>query len=239
MTQPTNSPSCTRCSLRNLCLPAAVNPDQIERIEELIQQSQILNKGGHVFRVQQPFRHCYVVRSGSLKTYIVNEQGEEQVTGFYLPGEIIGLDSVNMSHYGCSAQALERTSVCGIPFNKLGDLVATIPSLRDHFFQLMSKEILGSQQLIALMSKRSADERVIALLLSLSARFQRRGLSGTRFRLPMPQRDIANYLGLSIETVSRSFSRLKERRMIAVQSHEVTLGDLIGSQKEVLAAGHH
>ncbi len=227
------NPSCTRCSLSNLCLPLAVSKDEIDRLEDVVQQGKTVNKGGHIFEQHQAFRSCYAVRSGAIKTYMVSEDGEEQVTGFYLPGEIIGLDSMNAEVYSCSARALDRTSVCEIPFEKLEELATKIPSLQHHFFHLMSKEIQDSQQLSMLLSKNSAEERIASLLLSLSSRFRRRRLSATQFRLPMPRNDIANYLGLAVETVSRVMTRFQNQKLIDVQGREISLMNVDGLQELV------
>jgi len=220
------SPSCSRCSLSGLCLPLAVSHEEIGQLEEVVQQGATVDKGAHVFRQHTPFRSCFALRSGAVKTYIASEEGNEQITGFYLPGEIIGLDSINAENYSCSASALERTSVCEIPFAKVDELAAKIPSLQQHFFHLMSREIQDSQHLSVLLSRYSADERVISLLLSLSSRFRRRRLSPNRFRLPMSRSDMGNYLGLAVETVSRILSRLHSEGLIELQGREVTVPDL-------------
>jgi CRP/FNR family transcriptional regulator len=166
------------------------------------------------------------VRSGAFKTYIVSEDGEEQVTGFYLPGEIIGMDSTNTEFYSCSAKALEKSNVCEIPFVQFEDLATKIPTLQHHFFQLMSKEIRESRQLSMLLSKNTAEERIASLLISLSERFKRRKLSPLQFRLPMPRNDIGNYLGLAVETVSRVFTRFQKTGIISVQGREIILNDI-------------
>lgn len=225
------SPSCTRCSLSNLCLPLAVSHEEIDRLENIVQQGRTLDKGEHIFQQYLPFRSCFAVRSGAIKTYISNSEGSEQITGFYLPGEIIGLDSVNTENYSCSAQALERTSVCEIPFSKVDELAAKIPSLQHHFFHLMSQEIQDSQQLSVLLSRYSADERIVSLLLSLSSRYRRRRLSPTKFRLPMSRGDIGNYLGLAVETVSRILSRLNQEKLIELNGREIVLNDIEGLQR--------
>lgn len=218
--------SCLQCSLSNLCIPIAVNKDEIDRLEDLIKQGKTINRGDHIFKEHAPFKSLFAVRSGAIKTYSVTEDGEEQVTGFYLPGEIIGLDSTNTDAYSCSAKALERASVCEIPFSQLETLATKIPTLQHHFFSLMSKEIQGSRQLTMLLSKNTAEERIASLLLSLSSRFKLRKLSGTSFRLPMPRNDIGNYLGLAVETVSRVFTRFQKSGLISVQGREVVLEDI-------------
>jgi len=218
--------SCLQCSLSNLCIPIAVNKDEIDRLEDLIKQGKTINRGDHIFKEHSPFGSLFAVRSGAIKTYSVTEDGEEQVTGFYLPGEIIGLDSTNTNAYSCSAKALERSSVCEIPFEQLETLATKIPTLQHHFFSLMSKEIQGSRQLTMLLSKNTAEERIASLLLSLSSRFKLRKLSGVSFRLPMPRNDIGNYLGLAVETVSRVFTRFQKSGLISVQGREVVLEDM-------------
>lgn len=220
--------SCNTCSLSSLCLPIAVSQDEIGHLEDIVQQGRVLDRNQPIFEQHDAFKSCYAVRSGAIKTFMVNEDGEEQITGFYLPGEIIGLDSMNADVYSCTAKALERTSVCEIPFDKIEYLASQIPSLQHHFFQLMSKEIQESHQLTMLLSKNTAEERIASLLLSLSTRFQRRKLSATRFALPMSRNDIANYLGLAVETVSRVLTRFQKLSLINLQGREVTLLSIDG-----------
>lgn len=222
---------CNECSLSKLCLPIAVNQEEIDRLEDIIKQGRILNRGEYIFKQGTPFASCFAVRSGAIKTYSLSEEGEEQVNGFYLPGEIIGLDGINTNSYSCSAKALERTSVCEIPLDKLESLATQIPTLQHHFFQLMSREIQESRQLSMLLSKNTAEERIASLLLNLSSRFKRRKLSSTEFRLPMPRNDIGNYLGLAVETVSRVFTRFQNKGYITVQGREVTINDLEALQQ--------
>lgn len=224
---------CTRCSLSNLCLPLAVSKGEIKRLENVVQQNKTVNKGDHIFEQHQPFCSCFVVRSGAIKTYMASEDGKEQITGFYLPGELIGLDSINVAAYSCSARALDRTSVCEIPFDKLEELASKIPSLQHHIFQLMSKEIEDRKLLTTLLRENSAEGRIASLFLSLSSRFRRRRLSLTHFRLPMSRNDIANYLGLAGETVSRAMTRFQAQKLINVQGREITLMDLDGLQELV------
>lgn len=218
--------SCQQCSLSNLCLPLAVSEGDLDRLEDVIQQGRIYNRGEYVFEQSTPFRSCFAVRSGAIKTSIVTENGDEQVTGFFLPGELIGLDSMSTKSYACSAKALERTSVCELPLEHLDDLTHKLPGLQHHFFHLMSQEIQSSHQLALMLSKRTAEERIASLLLSLSSRFARRKLSPTQFSLPMARNDIANFLGLAVETVSRVFTRFQNQGLIRARGREVELLDL-------------
>ncbi|WP_417529844.1 fumarate/nitrate reduction transcriptional regulator Fnr [Marinobacter lipolyticus] len=218
--------SCHTCSLSNLCLPLAVEENQLDKLEDIVEQGRIYDRGDHLFDQDTPFRSCLAVRSGAVKTSIITENGSEQVTGFFLPGELVGLDSLSGERYACTAKALERTSVCKFPIEKLEELTSSMPELQHHMYQLMSREIQGSHQLAMLLSKNSAEERIAALLLSLSSRFQRRRMSGTKFNLPMARSDIANFLGLAVETVSRVFTRFQNQGIIRTQGREVELLDI-------------
>jgi len=218
--------SCIHCSLNNLCIPIAVNNKELDRLEKIIKQSRTLTRNEHIFQEHSEFKSFFAVRSGAIKTYTISEEGEEQVNGFYLPGEIIGLDSTNTKNYSCSAKALERSNVCEILFDKLENLAGQIPSLQHHFFQLMSKEIQSSRQLSRLLSKNTAEERIASLLLNLSSRFKARNLSPKQFRLPMARNDIGNYLGLAVETVSRIFTRFQSKNIISVQGREIIINDI-------------
>ncbi len=213
--------SCTDCSLNPICLPVAVNAKELDELDEIIKRSRPLKKGEHLFRASDPFASIYAVRSGTIKTYSVSEDGEEQVTGFYLPGEVLGVDGISTNLHSNSAKALETAAVCEIPFDKLEVLSAKIPTLQRHFFQLMSREIQADQQLIMLLSKKSAEERIASLLLSISTRHTKRGLSPSGFRLPMSRNDIGNFLGLAVETVSRVFTRLQKQGIIQVDGKEI------------------
>lgn len=218
--------SCHQCSLSNLCLPLAVEENDLDRLEDIVQQGRIFNRGEHIFDQSTPYRSCFAVKSGSIKTSIITESGEEQVTGFLMPGELVGLDSIGSEHYACTAKALERTSVCEFPIDKLEELTGKLPELQHHMYHLMSQEIQNSHQLAMLLSKNTAEERIAALLLSLSSRFQRRRMSPTNFSLPMARNDIANFLGLAVETVSRVFTRFQNQDIIKARGREVELLDI-------------
>jgi CRP/FNR family transcriptional regulator len=221
-----NQVSCGNCRLSSLCLPLSLELDEIAQVDEVILRNQPLQKGEYLYRAGSPFLSIYAVRAGCMKTIRITEEGEEQITGFYLPGEILGLDGLNDNHYTNSAIALETSAICEIPFSKLEQLSREIPSLQRHFFQLMSREIIQDQELITLLSKGSADQRIAALLLSLSARHHRRQLSSTDFSLPMSRTEMGNYLGLTIETVSRVFSRLQKEQTIKSDRRMISLLDM-------------
>lgn len=216
---------CSECSLNPICLPTAVSEEDLERLDAIIQRSRPLHRGDHLYREKTPFEAIYAIKSGALKAYTTTDDGEEQVTGFYLPGEVVGMDGIHTDTHMSSAVALETTSVCEIPFDQLQMLTQEIPGLQHHFFKLMSKEIQADQQLMLLLSKKTAESRIASLLLSLAERYKRRRLSDQCFRLPMSRSDIGNYLGLAVETVSRIFTRFQSQHVLAVEGKEVTVLD--------------
>ena len=229
--------NCGNCRLNSICLPLALESDDIEQLDSIIQRSKPLQKNQHLYRESDDFQSVFAVRSGTLKAYKTTDDGREQVTGFYFPGEILGMDGISNNSHASSAKALETSAVCEIPFSSLEKLSSMMPNLQRHFFQLMSREITEDQQLITLLSKNSADERVAALMISISKRNARRKLSSTQFRLPMSRVDIGNYLGLTVETVSRVFSRMQKMDILRVDNKEIEILDLEGLQRMANLAG--
>jgi CRP/FNR family transcriptional regulator len=223
---PAGKVACQDCSLYQLCLPVGIHKTDLAELDRIIKRRRPIQRGDHLFVTGDPFRSIYAVRSGSLKTYNLTEDGREQVSGFFLPGEIVGLDAIGPGLHTCAARALETTSVCEIPFEELESLGERLPSLPKQLLRIMSREMHDDQLLLMLLGKRSADERLAAFLLSLSQRFGLRGYSSVEFNLSMSRNDIGNYLGLAVETVSRLFSRLQEDGILAVRSRNVRLLDI-------------
>lgn len=218
--------NCSDCRLSALCLPISLQLEDIDRLDKIIQRGRPIHKADHVYYAGDAFKAVYAVRSGAIKTLNIRQDGTEQITGFYLPGEIIGMDGLATNHHTNAAIALETSAVCEIPFGRLEELSTKLPSLQRRFFQLMSKEIANDQQLISLLSKNSAEERISALLLSISTRNHSRGLSAEKFYLPMSRSDMGNYLGLTIETVSRVMGRLHKQGLIVVDKKHVHIQDI-------------
>jgi CRP/FNR family transcriptional regulator, anaerobic regulatory protein len=218
--------ACKDCNLFQLCLPVGIDARELEELDSIIKRRRPVKRGEHLFHVNDPFQAIYAVRSGSIKTYTPTEDGHEQVTGFHLPGELLGLDAINLLHHPCAAKALETTSICEIPFDRLEELSMHLPSLQHQLLKIMSKEILHDQSLLMLLGKKSAEERLAALLLSLSNRYQQRGFSPTDFHLSMSRNDIGNYLGLAVETVSRLFTRFQDEGLLSVQRKHICILDL-------------
>ena len=218
--------TCGDCRLAPLCLPIALSADEIDQLDEIVKRGRPLNKNDHLFREGEEFQSIFAVRSGSFKAYSITDDGNEQVTGFYLPGEIMGMDGISSMHHCSSAVALETSSVCEIPFPRLEELSTQLPSLQHRFFQIMGQEIAKDQRMLTLLGKNSAEERVGSLLLSISSRNHRRHLSATQFRLTMSRAEIGNYLGITVETVSRIFSRLQKQGVLEVKNKDIEILDI-------------
>lgn len=218
--------SCQQCSISQLCLPVSLAEAEVEHLDSIIKRNRPLHRGEHLFRAGENFISLFAIRTGSLKTYTVSPDGEEQITGFHLAGEVIGLDAVYRQSHPSFAMALETTMVCELPFEQLEELSGSIPGLRQQLLKVMSREILEDQELLLLLNKKNAEERLAAFLINLSTRYARRGRSAHCFLLPMTRGDIGNYLGLTIETVSRLFTRYQKAELIQAQGKEVTILDM-------------
>jgi CRP/FNR family transcriptional regulator len=228
--------SCASCRLSELCLPLALNKSEIHKLDAIVERNQPFTKGDHLYRQTDEFKSVYAVRSGSFKSYFLSDSGKSRVTGFYLLGDIIGMDGIASNKYANSTSALEHSSICEIPFSQLGKLSRELPSLQHHFFAIMGNEIAKDQQVHTLLSSYSAEERTASFLLGLSSRYARVSLSPTRFLLSMTRGDIGEYLGLTVETVSRIFTSLQKKRLISVDNREIELLD-IESLRDIVSRG--
>lgn len=218
--------ACKNCSLFQICLPVGIAGEELERLDQIIQRRRPIKRGDHLYHGGDPFHSICAVRSGSIKSYVPTENGSEQVTGFHLPGELLGLDAISGKIYPCSAKALETTSICEIPYDKFELLSDEMPVLHRQLIMLMSKEIFEEETHMVLLGKKSAEERLAAYLFSISARYHRRGFSANEFYLSMSRNDIGNYLGLAVETVSRMFTRFQEDGLLSVERKHIIIHDL-------------
>jgi len=218
--------SCRSCSMYGICTPPGADANTLLVIESAIKKRRVITRGEHIYRTGDPFASIYCVRSGSIKTYVNSDDGSEQVTGFHLPGELLGLAGICSENMPGSAVALETSSICEIPYERIDTLTEALPGLKDELIRLLSLKVLHYQTLTMLLSRKSAEERLAALLLSLSTRFKRRGCSSTEFYLSMSRNDIGNYLGLAVETVSRMFTRFDAEGLLTVQRKYIKLTDL-------------
>lgn len=217
---------CIECGLHKICFPPSFDIGALEQLGRVITAQKALNKGESVYRQGDSANAIYAVQSGALKTVMTQANGSSQVTGFYLPGEVIGLDNLAQSHCASSAVATERTSLCELPVDAMSKLSQQLPALQSHLFQIMSTEIRSDYQRMHMLSNTSAEARVVSFLLSWSARQARRRLSQDALRLTMTREDLANYLGQALETLSRTLHKLQDDGLLTVSGRQITLHDL-------------
>lgn len=217
--------ACNSCSLKELCLPAGLGQDELERLDSLINRNRKLKRGDYLYRVGGPLRSLYAVRTGFLKSSMLHDDGREQVTGFHLMGDLLGMDAIGTGRHMCDAVALEDSDACEIPFSDLEDLSRDVPGLQRHFNRLMSREIVREHGVMLLLGSMSAEERLAAFLLNLSQRYSACGYSDTRLNLRMTRQEIGSYLGLKLETISRTLSRMQNTDLIGVESKSIELKD--------------
>ncbi len=213
---------CQKCAVNSLCLPAGLSNNELEELEAIIASSQITDKNKTLFSYGENFNSLYVVHSGMFKTTTVDENGKERIISFHLPGEIMGLDGIHAETYQSTATALTMSSFCKIPFNSLLDVAEDYPIIQKNMLKVMSKEIfsckknhldIGSKAKLALFIK------------TISQRFKTRGYSENEFFLPISQRDIASYLGMAEETLSRIFKKLQKMEVVKYKKHILTILD--------------
>lgn len=215
--------NCANCSLRQLCLPAGISAEDVERLDRVVKRRKPVARGEHLFRVGSALARIYVAREGTFKTVACSEDGEEQVIGFHLPGELIGLDALGEGAHRCDAVALENARVCEVPLEDLNAVAAQVPGLQRQLLRVIGRSMARDQDHLEMMSRRQANDRVMLFLHSLSQRLEVLGKDGSAFSLPMTREDIGSYLGLVIETVSRSFTKLQDDGVIAVRGRQVRL----------------
>ncbi|WP_434777818.1 fumarate/nitrate reduction transcriptional regulator Fnr [Neisseria sp. Ec49-e6-T10] len=214
---------CSSCSLRELCLPVGLNRDEVEQLDAVIRQSRVVKRGEYLYRSGEEFKSLYAIRTGFLKACVSSQDGREQVTGFYMSGDLVGLDGISSNHHGCDAIALEDSEVCELPFARLEEIGRVIPSLQTHFYRLMSREIVRDQGVMLLLGNMKAEERLAAFLLNISQRLYSRGFAANDFVLRMTREEIGSYLGLKLETVSRTLSKFQNDGWIEVNHKHIKL----------------
>jgi CRP/FNR family transcriptional regulator len=227
---------CNNCSVRELCLPIGLNEEELGQLDQLITNRVRVKKGATLFRVGDRFSALLAIRIGSCKTTVLGEDGHEQVIGYHILGDVIGMDGISTDRHACEAVALEDTEYCVMPFGEVGDLARSVAPLQRNLYQFLSREIARDHRLMLLLGGMRADERLAAFLLNLSQRYRQRGYSSTEFLLRMTREEIGSYLGLKLETVSRLFSRFHQEGLIQVQGRSVKILD-IASLKQIL--GQH
>jgi CRP/FNR family transcriptional regulator, anaerobic regulatory protein len=225
--------ACSSCNLRELCLPVGMSNEQLERLDAIVASRRSVARGDALFRTGDAFAALFAVRAGFFKTSIASEDGREQVTGFQMAGELIGLDGIGTERHTCDAVALEDSQVCVIPYQQLEDLSRELSDLQRHFHRIMSREIVRDHGVMLLLGSMRAEERLAAFLLNLTQRLRARGFSASSLVLRMTREEIGSYLGLKLETVSRAFSRFQDEGILAVKQRQIEVRDAAALQKLV------
>ncbi len=217
--------ACSNCNLRELCMPVGLSAEELVRIDEVVATRRKIKRGAILFRNGEPFQSLFAIRTGFFKTCVTAEDGRDQVTGFQMAGEIIGLDGIVNDHHTCDAVALEDAEVCVMPFDRIGDLSREVNALQHHVHRIMSREIVREHGVMLLLGSMRAEERLAAFLLNLVQRLHARGFSRSELVLRMTREEIGSYLGLKLETVSRTFSKFVEEGMVEVRQRHVRILD--------------
>ncbi len=228
--------ACSSCSLHELCLPAGLSDKELQSVDRLIDRRRPVKRGDYLYRSGAPMHTLYALRTGFMKSCVLHEDGREQVAGFHMMGDLMGLDAIGTDRHLCDAVALEDSDVCEIPLQALESLSRDIPSLQQHFHRIMSREIARDYGVMLLLGSMRAEERLAVFLLNLSQRFAARGYSPSEFHLRMTREEIGSYLGLKLETVSRTLSHFQAEGLIAVQNKHLRLLR-IDALKEIVS--HH
>ena len=217
--------ACSNCNLRELCMPLGLTDTELSRVDELVTSRRSIKRGSTLFHNGEPFTSLYAVRTGFFKTSLSTEDGRDQVTGFQMAGEIIGLDGIVNEHHTCDAIALEDAEVCVMPFDRIEEISREVGALQKHVHRIMSREIVRENGVMLLLGSMRAEERLAAFLLNLVQRLQARGFSRTELILRMTREEIGSYLGMKLETVSRTFSRFADEGLIEVKQRHILIED--------------
>jgi CRP/FNR family transcriptional regulator len=220
--------ACSSCNLRELCLPGGLCIDELERAQSIVYARRKVRRGESIFSAGDEFKSIYAVRSGFFKTSVVDGEGREQVTGFFMGGELLGLDGIGTGSHNGTATALEDSDVCVMPYGLIEELARELPSLQRHLHAVLSREIVRDHGVMMLLGSMRAEERLAAFLTNLSKRFLKRGFSPSEFHLRMTREEIGSYLGLKLETVSRLFSHFQKDGLIEVEQKHVRIRDAAG-----------
>ena len=216
-------PACEECRVRELCLPTQLDKEAVGLVDDLVRRREPLNKGDYLYRTGDKFRGIYAIQYGALKTYGITMDGREQITGFHMAGEVVGLDAIDGNVHPCNAVALEKTEVCQLPFDELQNLSRNVHGLLHNLSRIMSREILREEHVLLMLGGTSAEQRIARFLLNLHKRMLERNPNTDQFRLCMSRQDISNYLGLALETVSRQFTQFQERGLLDIRNRNIRI----------------
>jgi len=223
--------ACSGCNLRELCLPVGLSQAELERIDPMVASRRTLKRGELLFRDGDRFEAIYAVRTGFFKTRVSSEDGRDQVTGFQMAGELLGLDGIGSERHACDAVALEDSQVCQIPYARLEELSLAVTELQRQFHKMMSREIVRDHGVMLLLGSMRAEARLSAFLLNLTQRLRARGFSSSSLVLRMTREEIGSYLGLKLETVSRAFSHFQDEKLLEVKQRDIRVLDESGLRR--------
>lgn len=215
--------ACSNCNLRELCMPTGFSTEEMQKLDAMVEKRRRIKQGELLYSSGDEFVSLYAIRVGFFKTCVSSEDGREQVTGFQMAGEIIGMDGIVSDHHNCNAVALEDAEVCVMPFSDIENLSRELPALQRNVHKIMSREIVRENSVMMLLGNMRAEERLAAFLLNLVQRLHARGLSQSELVLRMTREEIGSYLGLKLETVSRAFSKFSEDGIIEVKQRYVRI----------------
>jgi len=215
--------ACSNCNMRDLCMPIGLSAEELMRVDELVTRRPIIKRGTTLFRSGEKFTSLYAIRTGFFKTSVTTEDGRDQVTGFQMAGEIMGLDGIVNDHHTCDAIAIEDAEVCVLPFERIEEISREVKALQHHVHKIMSREIVREHGVMLLLGNMRAEERLAAFLLNLVQRLHARGFSQSDLVLRMTREEIGSYLGLTLETVSRTFSKFADDGLIAVNQRHIQI----------------
>lgn len=217
--------SCANCGIFQLCHSVGGDTD-LSVLDTIVKSRRTIKRGEFLYRAGDAFRAIYAIRGGVIKTSIFASDGGAQITGFHIAGEVLGLDAITAGRHGCDAVAIEAASVCEVPFALFKELGKEFPDLPYKMLEIMSRDILHSHELMLLLGKKNAEERLATYLLNMSSRMEKRSFSATQLNMNMSRSDIGNYLGMAEETVCRTFSRFQEEGLLTIRRKQIILNDL-------------
>jgi len=219
-------PACESCGVRALCLPVSLDGEALSLMDDLVKRRAPLKKGDYLFRTGDKFKSLYAIQYGSMKSYGLTVDGKEQVTGFHLTGEVLGMDAIDENEHHCNAVALEKTEVCELPFSALETLQNEVPNLQRDLNKIMSREIRRDQHMLLMLGSTTVEQRLARFILNLYERLQKRGASDNTLNLSMTRQDIGNYLGVAFETVSRQLAHMQDEGILDIKNRNIHILDV-------------
>ncbi len=229
--------ACSQCGLVELCLPKGLTAEELAVFEQAINQKKPLRKSEYLYRAGDEMTSLYTVKTGAFKANIDSVDGQENIVGFFMPGELMGLDGIASGQYQCDMIALSYAHVCQLSYRDFEQVIEKFPVLRQEILSISSINMTTAQKMLIFISKRPVEERLAMFLISISQRFKARGLSESRFQLPMSRQDIANYLGMAPETISRQFKKLQDQGLVSIQNRDLSINNTAALRGTITSRG--